>query len=114
MDNNIKKIDYLPLGSLVIVRGNYKKIMIIARGMLTKIGNAVKYFDYGAVNYPEGLLSADIIYFNHKDINQIVFTGYEDNDNTLMVQNINEWIQKTNIEYGDPYELNMQNFRKSI
>lgn len=103
------RIDYLPLGSLVLVKGNVRKTLVIARGLATAIGGGVFYFDYGGCIYPEGLTGDQILYFNHKDIAKVIHEGYKDDDDSIMVDNINNWIEKSGLAYGDPYALNQQN-----
>lgn len=111
MENEFERIEYLPLGSVVVVRGNVKKTMIIARGMITKINGEMKFFDYGGVLYPEGLLGEEIVYFNHKDIVEIYHKGFADDDERLMVDNINDWIERSKLTRGEPYDINMQRLK---
>ena len=108
------KTDYLPLGSIVIVKGGVKKSMIIARGLAAPIGDEVKFFDYGGCLYPEGLIGDSLIYFNHEDLEKVVFEGFSDEDNELMVKNINEWAEKSGFPKGNPFELNQQNLQKEL
>lgn len=105
----MEKTDFLPLGSIVIIRGGVKKTMIIARGIAADVGVGPKRFDYGGCLYPEGLISDQLLYFNHEDINKIVFTGFSDEDNELMVENINGWIKTSEFEKGNPMEINKKN-----
>lgn len=105
----MKKVDFLPLGSTVIVRGNVKKVIIIARGLATAIEKEVRYFDYGGVTYPEGLIGDAILYFNHKDIAEIIHHGYTDEDETRMVKNLQTWMEQSELIQGDPCELNQAN-----
>ncbi|MBO5387811.1 MAG: DUF4176 domain-containing protein [Lachnospiraceae bacterium] len=108
MEHNI---DFLPLGSVVIVKGNIKKIVIVARGLIIKVNGQMRLFDYGGVLYPEGMLSDEIVYFNHKDIKNVVHTGFKDGDDELIVENINEWINESEIKHGEPYEINLQKLK---
>ena len=103
LDNNI---DFLPVGSVVIIKGNVRKLMVIARGVMTKIDDDMLMFDYGAVLYPDGLINDKIIYFNHEDMHSIVYKGFEDDDEVLMKENINNWIKENNYVRGNPYEIN--------
>lgn len=112
MEQKENYIEYYPIGSVIVVRGNVKKVVVIARGLMTELDGELQYFDYGAVTYPEGLISDKLIYFNHKDIQKVVFEGYADEDETLMKENINRWVQKVNLKQGDPYELNVSNRMK--
>ncbi|WP_088840817.1 DUF4176 domain-containing protein [Listeria sp. ILCC797] len=102
MDENTT---FLPLGSIVIVKGNTKKIMVIARGLATFIENEAKYFDYGACLYPEGMMGDSLIYFNNEDIQKIVVEGFSDDDNELMLDNLRMWIEQADIPKGNPAEL---------
>ena len=104
----MEKIKYLPLGSIVVIRGGVKKTMIIARGLAVTIQSENKVFDYAGCLYPEGLIGDQVMYFNHTDISKIVFEGFNDEDNIVMVENINNWLEKTPFERGNPFELNQQ------
>ncbi|OYO40346.1 transposase [Lachnotalea glycerini] len=103
-----QKTDFLPLGSVVRLNGGVKKIIIIARAVATKIEDEAKYFEYGGSLYPEGLLGDTILYFNNEDILQVEFKGYVDEDDEIMVQNLNESIQKLGYQKGTPSEFNHQ------
>ncbi len=104
----MEKIEFLPLGSIVIIKGGIKKIVIIARGVAGEIGESIKYFDYAGCIYPEGLIGDQLLYFNHEDIAREIFQGYSDEDNVMMVENIHRWIETNEYPKGNPYEINMQ------
>lgn len=107
-------IDFYPVGSVVVVKGNVKKMAVMARGVMTEIQGELNYFDYAGVLYPEGLISNQLVYFNHKDIVKVVYKGYEDEDEMMMRDNVNEWVKKTNIKRGNPYDLNVKNMMKKM
>ena len=109
-----EKIEYLSLGSIIILKGSVKKIMIISRGMVTVPNETPVFFDYGGVTYPEGLVGDQILYFNHENIVKVVFSGYSDDDEQMMVDNINEWYMNSEIIKGDPYEINEKNNKSNI
>lgn len=71
--------EYLPIGSIVLLKGAIKKIMII--GILqSSRGNdkKIKQYDYIGVMFPHGFLNTQTMFmFNHDQINDIVFRGYE-------------------------------------
>lgn len=77
---------FLPLGSVVILRGSVKKLVIVSRGSIVEDA----FFDYGAFMYPEGMIDSNIAYFNHDDILKIVHEGYADDDNDLVVEILND------------------------
>lgn len=101
-----EKIEYLPLGSIVILRGGVQKIVINARGLVTLSTTPAGYFDYGGSLYPQGIVGDQILYFNHRDIAKVVFEGYSDDDDKMMVDNINEWYEDSSFERVDIVEWN--------
>ena len=80
----------LPNGSIVLLKGGNKRLMIYGRKqIITGEGNeedqkesiAGTMFDYLGVPYPEGYINQDYAYvFNHSDIIDIIFRGYEDEE----------------------------------
>lgn len=78
---NSLRYDYLlPIGSVVKVKDIEQRMMIV--GVLQR-GKAApeKTFDYAAVPYPEGLHDIHLnIGFNHSNIEEIFFRGYEDKE----------------------------------
>lgn len=91
----MEKVNLLALGSIVVVSGGIKKLMIISRAINVPLDGAQKYFDYGACPYPEGLVGDQGIYFNHAQIAKVIFEGFSDDDNKLMLDAINEAMTRT-------------------
>ena len=108
----MENVDYLPLGSIVIVKGGVRKVLIIARGIGSKFNGKNQFFDYGACLYPEGLIGDNLMFFNHADIAKTIFSGFSNEEDEMMVQNINDWVAKTEVERGNAYELNQKNAQK--
>ena len=77
---------FLPLGSVVILKGSVKKLLVVSRGSMVE-GD---FFDYGAFLYPEGMIDSNIAYFNRGDILKVVFEGYADADDELVVEILND------------------------
>lgn len=70
----------LPIGSIVKVKGMEQRMMIY--GILQK-GKATgtRVFDYIGVPYPEGVHDSRLsVGFDHGDVKEVVFRGYEDKD----------------------------------
>lgn len=66
----------LPIGSVVLLKEGSKKLMIIGIKPV-KEDEPNKIYDYIGVIYPEGFLGNQYNFlFNHEDINDVVFTGY--------------------------------------
>ena len=69
--------DLLPIGSVVLLKNGMHKVMIIGIKPLRAEEPEVVY-DYFAVMYPEGYLGGRTCFiFNHEDINDVVFRGYD-------------------------------------
>lgn len=102
----MKETTMLPLGSIIILKGNTKKMMIISRVIAVPVKGNIYRFDYGACLYPEGLVGDSLIYFNDEDIFKVVQEGYSDEDNDLMLENIAAVIDQTDIPKGNVAELN--------
>lgn len=92
---------YLPLGSVVKIRGGIKKFMVISRGMILNIENEKKLVDYGACIFPDGVVSNKVIYFNHTDIAEVIYTGYTDEMDQRMVKNIKKVEKLAEIDHAD-------------
>jgi hypothetical protein len=70
---------YLPIGSIVLLKGGTKRIMIYGRQQ--KELKSDKVWDYIACLYPEGNLNEDYMYlFNHDQIEKIFFIGFQDEE----------------------------------
>lgn len=69
--------NYLPVGSVVLLKGGIKKLVIMG---INQVNNedASDIYDYISVLYPEGYLGNETLFlFNHEDINDVIFRGYE-------------------------------------
>lgn len=100
-----EKIEYLPLGSIVVVSGGVKKYVIVARGLQVKVNGENRFFDYGACLYPEGMVGDQLMYFQHANISKVVFKGFSDDDDKMMVQNIQEAMESQNVQHADVRQL---------
>lgn len=69
--------ELLPIGSVVTLKGGLKKLMITGIKLATE-EDTDKYYDYMGVLYPEGFMGMQSGFlFDHKDINDIIFRGYD-------------------------------------
>ncbi len=70
---------YLPIGSVVLLNGAEKRLMICGR-LQTDVSTD-KQYDYSACLYPEGLIDSKELYmFNNEDINNVYFIGFQDEE----------------------------------
>ena len=71
---------YLPLGSVVLLNGAKKRVMIIGF-MVSSQGAEGKVFDYMGCVFPEGVISSEqSLVFNHNQIGQVFCLGYSDDE----------------------------------
>lgn len=100
----MERIDYVPLGSVVLLSGGTQKLLVVARALLVKSGDQTCFFDYGGVLYPEGLNSDRMAYFNHDGISRVIFRGFDDAENQNIVDSINKFLEENpNVPKGDPH-----------
>lgn len=80
--------DLLPIGSIVRLQNGQKRLMIT--GVLQiKEDELDKQYDYLGILYPEGHIGGDFQYlFNHEDIDEIVFRGYEDQERQVFLNKL--------------------------
>ncbi len=70
---------YLPVGSVVLLKGGKKRVIIIGRDRRDEAGE--KSWDYLACLYPEGFLGEEYAYlFDHEQIERIFFVGFQDGE----------------------------------
>ncbi len=72
----------LPLGTVVTLKdGDGSQLMIIARASVVAEGRKEVYYDYGSVLIPQGMLAPEAVYFfNRENVNEIIFYGYENEE----------------------------------
>lgn len=81
--------NFLPNGSVVLLKNGQKKIMIYGRRQRRVTDN--QEYDYIACLYPEGNINEDYMYlFNHEDIEKVVFRGYSDAEEEAFVNTLNQ------------------------
>jgi hypothetical protein len=77
----------LPIGSVVLLKGGEKRLMIYGVGQ-TRVEDNTDY-DYIGVFYPEGNMGEGSQFlFNHVDIEQVFFKGYEDQERTEFISRL--------------------------
>lgn len=85
---------YLPVGTVVMLQGGTKRIMILGFCAASE-NNKELIYDYSGCLYPEGLLSSEqVALFNHKQIEKIYHLGLIDDEEKLFKDNLNEIINR--------------------
>ena len=90
---------YLPIGSVVLMNGATKRVMITGYAVKSpEYGN--KVFDYIGCLYPEGMVSSDKnLLFDHKDIQKIFAIGFTDDEQKQFIEKLKTLVaesEKTN------------------
>ena len=79
MENEIQN-KYLPIGTVVLLNGGTKKVMITGFCSVTE-EEKDKVYDYTGCIYPEGYLDYDeICLFDHNQIEKVYHMGYIDEE----------------------------------
>ena len=92
--------DLLPVGSVVLLKEAIKKLMII--GVLQTVRRdeeITNNYDYMGVLYPEGFLNLEsVMLFNHEQINDVVFRGYENPERQEFIAYVEKEFFTDNVE----------------
>lgn len=106
----MNQVNFLPLGSIVLLDAGTQKLLIVARGLNVQHNGQKIFFDYGAVPYPQGLSGDQLAYFNHDSVRSIYFIGCNDGDNQVIVDALNAYLaQHENIVRISADEWNREN-----
>lgn len=79
----------LPIGSVIRLRDAEKRLMIFGVKQSAASENGPASADYIGVLYPEGNVGPDHQYlFNHEDIDEVVFRGFEDSERDAFISEL--------------------------
>lgn len=69
----------LPIGSVVLLRGGTKRVMICGR--IQARAGSDRIYDYSACWYPEGITRPDEMFFFDRDaVETVFFVGFQDKE----------------------------------
>ncbi len=86
-------MNLLPIGSVVLLKNGTKKLVIIGYKMSTADNETV--YDYISVLYPEGFINNNTLFlFNQEDINDIIRTGYFNEEHIIFMNTLDEIYNK--------------------
>ena len=75
-EHGIPADEWLPIGSVVKVRGYKRSFMVLGRAVLNDSDSC--YYDYCACLYPDGYIGGTLYFFNQDLIARVESEGYED------------------------------------
>lgn len=83
---------YLPIGTVVMLKGGKKRCMITGFCIATK---NMGTFDYCGILYPEGIISMDnLLTFNHNQIEKIYHLGLRDQESESFNEKLKNMMNK--------------------
>lgn len=95
---------FLPIGSVVMLNGGKKEVMITSYCIFPtnneiKDGQRVpaekKVYEYGGCTYPEGIIDSNLTCaFNHNQIAEVLYMGYETEKQAEFSKMLNEGYEK--------------------
>ncbi len=92
------KEKYLPIGSVVILKGAKKRIMVTGYAQID-MEKREQVFDYCGCLFPQGIISTDnTLLFNHKDIEKIFAIGYSDEEGEKFLKQLKETLTEENVK----------------
>lgn len=96
MNNEIGE-KFLPLGTVVILKGATKRLMITGFcSMAANEGEGAEMYDYSGCMYPEGFISSEqTALFNHSQIDKVYHIGYVDDEEKQFKTKLNELLVAT-------------------
>ena len=84
----------LSIGTIIYLKEGTGKLMILNRGPIIELDGEEQFFDYAACNYPQGLDVENTLYFNEENIDEIIFEGYQDDDEKRFQKLYKEWMEE--------------------
>lgn len=90
------KINFLPLGTIVLLKGGSKRLMITGYCAYDK-ANQGKFYDYSGCLYPEGIISSDqLALFNNSQIEKVFYMGYSDEEDKQFKNKLTQSVMQIN------------------
>lgn len=91
--------DLLPVGSVVLLKGGEKRIMICGRIQAKAGGNEI--YDYSACYYPQGIVDpASMFFFNRDAIDKVFFIGFQDAEELAFREQVLDQLGELEIRDG--------------
>lgn len=95
--------DLLPIGSVVLLKGGEKRLMVCGRIQANMETNEI--YDYSACYYPEGIVDpSNMFFFNHDAIERVFFLGFQDEEEILFNNGVLRELGELEIKDGQIVE----------
>ena len=88
-----KSKELMPLGSVFYLEEGTQKLIIIGRGVIFEDSDSSEqvFADYMGTLYPSGFQKNSNIFFQHENIDRVVFRGYSDEEEKRFLEVYNNW-----------------------
>lgn len=94
----MNNVDYLPIGSVVILKNAKMKLMITGYIQIS-LKDKNKVYDYSGCLFPEGIIRTDkSLLFDHNQIDKIYFKGYENEEQKEFITKLKEITTEENLK----------------
>ena len=101
----LQKDKYLPIGSVVFLKGGIKKAMIVGIMHTSKINEDYVEHDYIAVLYPEGFITTQTMFmFNHDQITDVIYRGYDNPERSEFIDRLEKNVNLVAEELQEKFE----------
>lgn len=85
---------YLPIGTVVMLKGGKKRAMITGFCSIAGEDNS-KVYDYSGCLYPEGIIASNqTLLFNHEQIEKVYYLGFVDDEEKNFKEKLKAVINK--------------------
>lgn len=109
------KEKFLPIGTIVKLKGGIKEVMITSYCIFPtntqivdgrKVSAPKKIYEYGGCTYPEGIIDSNVACaFNHEQIEEILHLGYETDEQRKLSMVLNEGYEAYKKKYENGENL---------
>ena len=84
---------YLPIGSVVLLEGATKKVMITGFASMSP-DTGEKLFDYSGCIFPEGFFNYnEVCVFDHSQIDKVFYRGFEDDEQKTFITDLEKTLK---------------------
>lgn len=88
--------EFLPIGSVVLLKNATRKILIIGFAQIEE--NSNKIWDYVGCAYPIGVISNDTtLLFDKEEIAEVISLGYSDDEDKQFRKDLEENVNKIKV-----------------
>lgn len=79
----------LPIGSVVLLKGSTKRVMVV--GLKQKQVDSDKVWDYSGCLFPEGIIDPDKLYlFDENQVELLYFVGFQDGEALAFLEELSK------------------------